>query len=97
MCSRRTSTFTEGEIDKLKRYTSVDNWTQVTMQMFFPFLMCEVKCGREGLDIADRQNMHSCSVAECERTARSCRGTSKAPFCDVRVLNLRGWGGNGGQ
>ena len=31
--------------------------------MFFPFLMCEVKCGREGLDIADRQNMHSCSVA----------------------------------
>jgi hypothetical protein len=33
------------------------------MQMFFPFLMCEVKCGREGLDMADRQNMHSSSVA----------------------------------
>ena len=58
-----SSAFTEEEIDKLKRYTSVDNWTQVTTQMFFPFLMCEVKCGREGLDIADRQNMHSCSVA----------------------------------
>ncbi|KAI9674970.1 MAG: hypothetical protein M1817_001376 [Caeruleum heppii] len=58
-----SAAFTEGEIDKLKRYTSVDNWTQVTMRMFFPFLMCEVKCGREGLDQADRQNMHSCSVA----------------------------------
>lgn len=58
-----SSAFTEGEIDKLRRYTSVDNWTQTTMHMFFPFLMCEVKCGREGLDIADRQNMHSCSVA----------------------------------
>lgn len=58
-----SSAFTEEEIDKLKRYTSVDNWTQVTMQMFFPFLMCEVKCGSQGLDIADRQNMHSCSVA----------------------------------
>ena len=58
-----SSAFTEEEIDKLKRYTSVNNWTQVTSQMFFPFLMCEVKCGREGLNIADRQNMHSCSVA----------------------------------
>ena len=58
-----SSAFTEEEIEKLKRYTSVSNWTQVTLQMFFPFLMCEVKCGREGLDIADRQNMHSCSVA----------------------------------
>jgi hypothetical protein len=58
-----SSAFTEEEIDKLKRYTSVNNWTQVTLQMFLPFLMCEVKCGREGLDIADRQNMHSCSVA----------------------------------
>ena len=58
-----SSAFTEEEINKLKRYTSVNNWTQVTLQMFPPFLMCEVKCGREGLDIADRQNMHSCSVA----------------------------------
>lgn len=58
-----SSAFTEGEIEKLKRYTSVNNWAQVTLQMWFPFLMCEVKCGREGLDVADRQNMHSCSVA----------------------------------
>ena len=57
------SAFTQEEIEKLKRYNSVNNWTQLTMHMLFPFLMCEVKCVREGLDIADRQNMHSCSVA----------------------------------
>ena len=58
-----SSSFTEAEIDKLKRYTSVDNWTQFTSHMYFPFLMCEANCGRGGLNMADRQNMHSCSVA----------------------------------
>lgn len=57
------SAFTEEEIKKLKNYSSVDNWAQMTAHMFFPFLMCEIKCGNQGLDIADRQNMHSCSVA----------------------------------
>lgn len=58
-----SSAFTEEEVEKLKRYISVDNWTQITMHMFFPFLMGEVKCSRESLNKADRQNMHSCSVA----------------------------------
>jgi hypothetical protein len=31
--------------------------------MWFPFLMCEVKCGAEALDIADRQNAHSATLA----------------------------------
>lgn len=31
--------------------------------MYFPFLTCEVKCGDQGLNVADRQNMHSASVA----------------------------------
>ena len=31
--------------------------------MLFPFLMCEVKCGQKGLNIADRQNIYSYSVA----------------------------------
>jgi len=31
--------------------------------MYFPFLMCEVKCGASALDIADRQNAHSMTVA----------------------------------
>jgi hypothetical protein len=34
-----------------------------THYMHFPFLTCEVKCGTTGLDIADRQNAHSMTVA----------------------------------
>jgi len=31
--------------------------------MYFPFLMCEVKCGNLALDIADWQNAHSMTLA----------------------------------
>lgn len=31
--------------------------------MYFPFLTCEVKCGAAALDIADRQNAHSMTLA----------------------------------
>lgn len=31
--------------------------------MYFPFLTCEVKCGAAPLDIADRQNVHSMTMA----------------------------------
>ncbi|KAK5080088.1 hypothetical protein LTS08_008742 [Lithohypha guttulata] len=34
-----------------------------TYYMYFPFLMCEVKCGAAALDIADRQNAHSMTMA----------------------------------
>ena len=34
-----------------------------TTRMYFPFLSCEVKCGAAALDIADRQNVHSITVA----------------------------------
>ncbi|KAI9841853.1 MAG: hypothetical protein M1837_000323 [Sclerophora amabilis] len=86
-----SSAFTEGETDKLKRCTSVDNWTQFTLQMFFPFLMCEVKCGREGLDVADRQNMHSSSVAvrallRIEQEADTYRPTKKLNSLNGQVL-----------
>jgi hypothetical protein len=57
-----SSAFIEKEIDKLKKYTSINNWTQITLQMFFLFLMCEIKCDKKDLDIADRQNMHNCNV-----------------------------------
>ena len=36
---------------------------KATYYMFFPFLTCEVKCGAIALDIADRQNAHSMTVA----------------------------------
>ncbi len=57
------SAFTVTENEKLTNYTSFENLTRPTDEMCFPFLMCEVKCGDRGLDYADRQNMHSCSVA----------------------------------
>jgi hypothetical protein len=31
--------------------------------LYFPFLMSEVKCGNAPLDVADRQNAHSASIA----------------------------------
>lgn len=34
-----------------------------TYYMYFPFLTCEVKCGDAALDIADRQNAHSMTLA----------------------------------
>lgn len=34
-----------------------------TFYMYFPFLTCEVKCGAEALEIADRQNAHSMTLA----------------------------------
>ncbi len=58
-----SSAFTIAENAKLTNYTSFENLTRSTDDLCFPFLMCEVKCGNEGLDYADRQNMHSCSVA----------------------------------
>lgn len=34
-----------------------------TWWMYFPFLACEVKCGIMALDVADRQNAHSMTLA----------------------------------
>ena len=34
-----------------------------TTHIYFPFLTCEVKCGAAALDIADRQNAQSMSIA----------------------------------
>ncbi|KAI9813173.1 MAG: hypothetical protein M1832_006402 [Thelocarpon impressellum] len=34
-----------------------------TDDLLFPFICCEVKCGNEALDVADRQNAHSASFA----------------------------------
>lgn len=43
--------------------------------MYFPFLTCEVKCGAVALDIADRQNAHSMTLA--------VRGVAEL-FCAVK-------------
>lgn len=58
-----SSAFSEEELGKLKHYTAPNRATLFTENMYFPFLMGEVKCGEEALARADRQNMHSSSVA----------------------------------
>jgi hypothetical protein len=62
----KESVFTQEEYEKLIPYIGGSKETcyvKVTNDIFFPFLMCEVKCGEVGLDIADRQNAHSASIA----------------------------------
>lgn len=55
--------FDDEEIAKLQNYASYDRPTRFTDNLYFPFLLCEVKCGLEGINRADRQNMHSASMA----------------------------------
>jgi len=62
------SAFTDDQLGKLKPFVGEvpDTFTSYFMaswQMYFPFLTCEVKCGTAALDIADRQNAHSMTMA----------------------------------
>ena len=64
----RRSAFTDDQLEKLKPFVGEipDTYTSyfmATWQMYFPFLTCEVKCGTAALDIADRQNVHSMTLA----------------------------------
>lgn len=55
--------FTKEEIEKLQYNVSFERPWLFTPNLCFPFLMCEAKTGLEGIDKADRQNMHSASIA----------------------------------
>lgn len=62
----KSSAFTSDQLKKLKPF--VGDWQTTsrvvaTDEMYFPFLTSEVKCGNEALNIADRQNAHSASIA----------------------------------
>jgi hypothetical protein len=61
-------TFTNNQLEKLTPFVGevTDTFTSyfmATWQMYLPFLTCEVKCGAAALDIADRQNAHSMTLA----------------------------------
>jgi len=58
-----SAAFTDEERAKLENYTNINNPTKVTGAMYFPFLLCEAKCGRKNINDADRQNVHSASIA----------------------------------
>ena len=55
--------FTEEEISKLENYAQPTKPFRFTPYLSFPFLVCEAKTGEEGLNKADRQNIHSASIA----------------------------------
>ena len=62
----RRSAFSDEQLMKLdKLIGSVfdTSFFVATYRMYFSFLTCEVKCGAAALDIADRQNAHSMTVA----------------------------------
>ena len=60
--------FTKEQLDKLSPFignfiSGDQSYFMATYYMYFPFLTCEVKCGAAALDIADRQNAHSMTLA----------------------------------
>ncbi|KAK3669157.1 hypothetical protein LTR78_010963 [Recurvomyces mirabilis] len=60
--------FTDDQLEKLKPFVgdiaeTCTSYFMATWRMYFPFLTCEVKCGAAALDIADRQNAHSMTIA----------------------------------
>ena len=64
------SAFTEEQLGKLEPFVGdiVDgsghtSLFMATTRMYLPFLTCEVKCGAAALDVADRQNVHSMTIA----------------------------------
>ncbi|KXL42193.1 MAG: hypothetical protein FE78DRAFT_154934, partial [Acidomyces sp. 'richmondensis'] len=62
---KRTA-FTEDQLSKIKLILGdiMDmSFFMATYYMYFPFLTCEVKCGATALDVADRQNAHSMTLA----------------------------------
>lgn len=58
-----SSMFSEDEIEKLRYYTVPGKSALFMGNLYFPFHTCEVKRGENGLNIADRQNTHSASMA----------------------------------
>ena len=62
----RREAFTDDQLNKLQPFVGEltdTSFFMATYYMYFPFLTCEVKCGSAALDIADRQNAHSMTLA----------------------------------
>lgn len=62
----RREAFTADQLKLLEPFIGTlwdESYFAATWYMYFPFLTCEVKCGASALDIADRQNAHSITLA----------------------------------
>ncbi|GAM82273.1 hypothetical protein ANO11243_002520 [Dothideomycetidae sp. 11243] len=63
MAGLKITAFTDKEHQKLLNYCAPQRPYRVTPHVAFPFLLCEVKTEENGLGRADRQNIHSASIA----------------------------------
>ena len=64
----RREAFTKEQLDKLAPFIGNfifgdQSYFMATYYIYFPFFTCEVKCGAAALDVADRQNAHSMTLA----------------------------------
>ncbi|KXL43489.1 hypothetical protein M433DRAFT_69849 [Acidomyces richmondensis BFW] len=62
----RREAFTEAQLQKLQPFVgdlNDNSFFMGTWYMYFPFFSSEVKCGAAALDVADRQNAHSMTLA----------------------------------
>ena len=62
----RRSAFTDEQLQRLDPLIGSvydTSFFVASYRMYFPFLTCEVKCGAAALDVADRQNAHSMTLA----------------------------------
>ncbi|KAL9013824.1 MAG: hypothetical protein Q9173_001505 [Seirophora scorigena] len=55
--------FSDDQLEKLGFDLYAKTHFTATYMIYFPFFTTEVKCGQQALDIADRQNAHSMTVA----------------------------------
>ncbi|EDN05092.1 predicted protein [Histoplasma mississippiense (nom. inval.)] len=64
--TKRVLRGSDGQLQRLQPFVgdlTDTSYFMATFYMYFPFLTCEVKCGAAALDIADRQNAHSTTIA----------------------------------
>lgn len=59
----RWPTFTNEQRRKLGIDPSAKSYYTAREDIYFPFLTSEIKCGKQALDLADRQNAHSMTIA----------------------------------
>ncbi|KAK5077610.1 hypothetical protein LTR24_009500 [Lithohypha guttulata] len=81
------SAFSEEELAKLRNHTAFERATLFTDNLYFPFLLCEAKSADVGISVADRQNMHSSSMA-VNAIVQLCRAADEAQVTDLsgRIL-----------
>ncbi|CAG8982693.1 hypothetical protein HYALB_00000974 [Hymenoscyphus albidus] len=62
----RREAFTEAQLKRIEPFVgelTETSFFMATYSMYFPFFTCEAKCGAAALDVADRQNAHSMTMA----------------------------------